>query len=108
MICMRAPSVQVCVRQQREIARALDRRGELPLIACLRAGDPRRHDLAVLLDEILEDVDVLVVDLLDLLGREAAELAALEQVVAALAFLAVLALSFASTDGTWHVGFPRS
>src|SRR5581483_8202402 len=84
------------VRQEREEARALDRRAELALVARLRAGDARRHDLAVLLHEVLQDVDVLVVDLLDVLGGEAAELLALEQVVAALAALAVaLALRFA-------------
>src|SRR5438067_2669258 len=100
--------MQIGVRQQREKARALDRRRKLSLIVRLRAGDPRRHDLAVLLDEVLEDVDVLVVDLLHLFGGEAAELAALEQIIPALAFLAVLAFRLASSDGTWHLNVPRS
>ena len=72
---------------QREKARALDRHRQLALVARLGAGDARRHDLAVFLDEVLQDLDVLVVDLLDAFGGEAAELLALEQVVAALALL---------------------
>src|SRR6185503_8943845 len=105
----RAPSVQVGVRQQRQKARALDRRAELALVARLGAGDARRHDLAVLLHEVLEDVDVLIIDLLDVLRGEAAELLALEQVVAALAALAVLLEpAFASSNGTWHFSFLSS
>src|SRR6184192_3523816 len=109
MICIaRLPSMQIGVRQQRQKTRALDRRRELALVMRLRAGDPRRHDLAVLLNEILEDVDVLVVDLLHLLRGEPAELAALEQIIPTLAFLAVLAFRLASSDGTWHLNVPRS
>src|SRR5688572_16035769 len=108
MICMMAASgsVQVGVRQQREIARALDRRAELALVARLRAGDARGHDLPVLLHEVLQDVDVLVVDRLDLLRGEAAELPPLEQRVPAVALLAILLeLALASSDGTRHVSF---
>src|SRR5690348_2789364 len=78
-------------------------------MAGLGAGDPRRHDLAVLLHEVLQDVDILVVDLLDALGGKAAELLALEQVVPALALLAILAFTFAfgiSSHGTRHCLFP--
>src|SRR5438067_9007220 len=100
--------MQIGVRQQRQKPRTLDRRRQLALIVRLRAGDSRRHDLAVLLNEILENVGVLVVDLLHLFSGEAAELAALEQIVAALAFLAVLAFGFSSSDGTWHVNYPDS
>jgi hypothetical protein len=76
----------------------------LALVAGLGARDARRHDLAVFLHEILQDVDVLVVDLDDLFGREAAELAALEQCIAAVALLQVLlVLAFTSSDGTGHV-----
>src|SRR5687768_18422579 len=71
--------MQVGVRQQREEARALDRHGELALVARGGAGDARRDDLAGLVDEILQHVDGLVVDPLDLLGGEAAELAAPEE-----------------------------
>src|SRR5258708_27819562 len=73
--CM-AASVQVGVRQQREEARALDRVRELALVARRGAGDARGDDLAGLVDEVLQDLDVLVVDPLDLLGGGAAGLAA--------------------------------
>ena len=76
--CMSRSSVQVGVRQQREEARALDRGRQLALVARGGAGDARRDDLAVLVDEVLQQLDVLVVDPLDLLGGEAAELAAAE------------------------------
>ena len=76
-----------------------------------RSGDPRRDDLAVLADEVLQKIDVLVVDPLDLLGGEAAELAALEKLLRAFLFaLAVATLAFslafseaASTSGWGHV-----
>jgi len=98
--------MQVGVRQQREEARALDRRSELPLVVRLGASDASRHDLAVLLHEILQDIDVLVVDLLDVLGGDPAILLELEQIVAALAALAVLLeLTFPSTQRTWHFSF---
>src|SRR5512135_792114 len=99
--------MQIGVRQKRQKTRALDGRRELALVMRLRARDPRRHDLAVLLDEILEDVDVLVVDFLHFLCGEAAKLATLEQIVAAFALLAVFPFSFASSDRAWHVSVPR-
>src|SRR5712691_13336112 len=77
----------------------------------LGAGNARRHDLAVFLDEVLQHVDVLVVDLLDAFGSEPAELLALEQVIAALAAFAVLAFSFAfgkfraSSHRAGHISF---
>jgi len=52
---------------------------QLALVVRLGAGDAGGNDLAVLVDEILEQLDILVVDFLDLLRGEAAELAALEQ-----------------------------
>src|SRR5436853_152375 len=79
MTCMAGPSVQVCIREQRQEARALHRVGELTLVMRARAGDARRDDLAVLADEVLEQIDVLVVDPFHLLGGEAAEFAPLEQ-----------------------------
>src|SRR4029453_4471308 len=104
-------SMQVGVRQQRQETRALDRRRQLALIVLLGSGDARGHDLAVFLDEILQDVDVLVVDFLDALGGETAELLTLEQVVAAFAALAVLAFAFcklgASSHRAGHISFPR-
>src|SRR5467141_294408 len=77
--CTPLSSMQVGVRQQREEARALDRLGQLPLVAGRGGGDARRDDLSGLVDEVLQHLDVLVVDPLDFLGREAAELAAAEQ-----------------------------
>src|SRR5437660_10187973 len=93
MTCMAVPSVQVGVRHQREVARALDRCRELALVVSARSGDPRRDNLAVLTDEVLQKIDVLVVDPLDLLGGEAAELASLDEAFRALLFaLDVVAL----------------
>src|SRR6266849_6131106 len=108
--------MQIGVRQQREVARALDRRRELALVMGARAGDARRDDLAVLADEILEQLDVLVVDPLDLLGGEAAELAPLEELLRALLVaLVVAALSFsfasaeaASASGWGHIYSPST
>src|SRR5438046_9870840 len=113
---MAVTSVQVGVRHQSEVTRALDRRRELALVVSPRSGDPRRDDLAVFADEVLEQIDVLVVDPLDLLGGEAAELAALEELLRALLFaLAVAALAFslafseaASTSGWGHVYSPSA
>src|SRR6187549_3052929 len=85
-------SMQIGVRQQREKARAVDRDRELALVARLGPGDARRDDLAVLVDEFLEDADVLVVDLLHLLRGEAAEAPAPEQLVAPAARVLALAL----------------
>ena len=75
-------SVQIRIRQERQKSRPVDRHRELPLVARLGPGDPRRDDLTVLVDEILQDTDVLVVDLLDFLGCEAAELPAAEELPA--------------------------
>src|SRR5436190_454851 len=105
--CMSVSSVQVGVVQQGQETGAVDRDRELALVAGLGAGDAGRDDLAVLVDEILEDGDVLVVDLLDLLGGEAAELAAAEEaaVLAAsvLAFGAELAaFAFSANGGSGH------
>lgn len=71
--------MQVGVRHQREEARTLDRSRELALITRLGAGDARWNDACVFGNEFLQHFDVLVVDLLDLVDREAAKLAALEQ-----------------------------
>src|SRR4029077_7721947 len=87
-----------------EEARALDRDRQLTLIARLRAGDARRNDLPVFLDEVLEDLDILVVDRLDAFGGKAAKLLALEQIVPALSFLAILFLG-ESSCGTGHFSF---
>ena len=63
----------VDVGQERHLARALDRDGDLALVAPAGAGDAALADLALLRDVAAELVDVLVVDLLDLvLAEEAA------------------------------------
>src|SRR5688572_3002771 len=102
-------SVQIRVGQQREEARALDRIRELALVARGGAGDARRDDLAGLVDEVLQHVDVLVVDPLDLLGGEAAELAPAEERPLALVLLVLAELPFALSftfARRRHVQFP--
>src|SRR5262245_20463389 len=66
----------VRVRQEREVARALDRRRQLPLIRRAGARDPARNDLAGLRDVRLQRREIFVVDLLDAFGREATKLLA--------------------------------
>src|SRR5215475_8268698 len=88
MTCIAAPSVQIGVRQQRQEARAFDRVGKLALVVRLGAGDSRGNDPAVLVDEVLQQIDILIVDPYDLLGGEAAKLAPLEQLARAAAFTA--------------------
>jgi hypothetical protein len=95
--------VQVGVRQQGEEARALHRNRQLALEVRLGAGDPGRDQLAVLVDEILQQIDILVVDVLDALGGEPAELApAEERTGCALLLLVVLAASAATSH--CHLG----
>src|SRR3954470_12039669 len=96
-------SVQVGVGQQREEARALDRIRQLPLVAGRGPGDARRDDLAGLVDEVLEDLDVLVVDPFDLVGSEAAELAAAEEGPLAFVLLVLAELPFPFASAwRWH------
>src|SRR5918992_2957349 len=64
------------VRQQRELARPLDRRGDLVLVPPARARDAARPDLAAVGDELAQGRDVLVVDELDLVAAVLAGLAA--------------------------------
>src|SRR5688572_11775235 len=71
--------VVVGVRDQGELAGALDRGLQLALVLRLGAGDAARDDLAVLGQVLAQRVEILVVDLLDALGRELAELAAAEK-----------------------------
>src|SRR5690349_1635007 len=60
------PGALADVRQQRQLAGALDRAGDLVLVPTARARDAARTDLAPVADELAEGVDVLVVDELDL------------------------------------------
>jgi hypothetical protein len=50
--------------KQRQEASTLDRHRQHPLITGLGAGQTSRHDLGVLGDVLLEQIDILVVDLL--------------------------------------------
>src|SRR3954462_4181423 len=99
MTCMAFPLVQIGIRQQRQEARAHDGIAELALVARLGAGDARRNDLAVFVDEIFQEIDVFVIDLLDLLDREATELLAAKQVLRAafLVLVLLVVLAFALT-----------
>src|SRR5436309_5460124 len=58
------------VREQRDLARPLDRHRHLPLVPPAGAGDPARADLPLLGGVPPELVVVLVIDLLDLLLAE--------------------------------------
>src|SRR5215208_1896380 len=60
------------VREERHLARPLDREGDLPLMAPAGAGDSPRADLALLGDVATKLVCVLVVHLRDLLAAEVA------------------------------------
>src|SRR5688572_14914174 len=103
MTCMVALSVQVGVRHQGHEPRALDRGGKLALVAGRGAGDAGRDDAAVLVDEVLEDVDRLVVDPLDLLRGEAAELAAPEKrALSPVLLVLALALELAFSPSRWR------
>src|SRR5688572_21683845 len=64
------------VREQRQLAGALDGRGDLILMPAARAGDPPRADLPAVGDELPQRGDVLVVDELDLVAAVRAGLAA--------------------------------
>src|SRR5690606_27577963 len=71
--------VVVGVRDQCQETGALDRGGQLALVARLGAGHAARDDLAVLGQVLAQGVEILVIDLLDALGGELAELAAAEE-----------------------------
>src|SRR5207302_11214020 len=64
--------------QERYLPPALDRRGHLALVPGAVPGDPPRHDLAPLGDEVLQIGRVLVVDLEILVRAVAADLAPAE------------------------------
>src|SRR5580700_7199570 len=90
----------VSVRQQREKTRALDGDCQLSLVEGLRAGDPARNDLACLGDVALECRQILVVNLLDALGRKATELLAARETSAAAAATTATAATAAATTAT--------
>src|SRR5690606_34168844 len=77
--CHASDVVVVGVRDQGQETGALDRGGQLALVARLGAGHAARDDLAVLGQVLAQGVEILVIDLLDALGGELAELAAAEE-----------------------------
>ena len=79
---------------------ALDRYIQLTLIFGLRSGDTCRNDLAVFVDEFLQDADVFVIDLNDFFCSEAAEFLAPEKAAIGVAcvFLVLVELL---TAGAW-------
>jgi len=64
------------VRQQGEVAGALDRDCQLALVEGTRSGNAAGNDLARLGDVGLQGAEILVVDLAGILGGELAELPA--------------------------------
>src|SRR3954451_5011319 len=70
-----APAALADVRQQRQLSRALDRAGDLVLVAPARAGDAARADLAAIGHELAQRGDVLVIDELHLVAAVRARLA---------------------------------
>src|ERR1700686_2457711 len=63
-------------RQQRNIARLLDRQGQPPLMRCANAGQSPRNDSSTFGNKLREQTNVLIVDSLDLFDAELANLLA--------------------------------
>src|SRR5438045_3318564 len=77
--CLRAherPHVLGGVREERHVARALERRGEHPLMLGAGAALAARVDLAAIADVATDAAHLFEVDLLDLVHAERADLAA--------------------------------
>src|SRR5262245_17011759 len=66
------------VRDQRELARAHDRRPQLPLMERTRSRNAPRQNLGPLGDERHQELHVLVVDVVDLVRAELADFATTE------------------------------
>src|ERR1035438_4434621 len=69
----------ICVGKQGQKPRATNRELQLTLIMRARAGDAARDDLAGFSDVALERDEILVIDLLDVIGGESAKLLAAEK-----------------------------
>src|SRR5258706_13007372 len=108
------------IGNQRELARALDRRLQFALVHGAGAGDAARQDLAALGHERSQQLDVLVVDIVDLVRAELADLPAPKHRAALALFLVprllVAAAAAASTApaaaraslSKWHcLGLPH-
>src|SRR5579883_2505905 len=107
-------SVLIGVGQQRQKTRALDGDRELALVEGLRAGDAARDDLARLGDVALQGPEILVIDVGDAFGREAAKLLAAREAAAAATTAAAIATTFAAAFAVGmgcsavHVGYSRA
>src|SRR5260370_34244458 len=75
-MCWLAGLVLIGVRQQGQEARTTDGELQLALIVSTRTRDAARNNLAGLGDVDLQRRQILVVDLLDVVGPESAELLA--------------------------------
>src|SRR5438045_8005032 len=75
------------IRDERDLAGALDCRLQLALMFRAGPGNTPRQDLAALGDERPDQLDVLVVDVVDLVRAELADLATAEQRAALPLFL---------------------
>src|SRR5262245_1526184 len=96
------------VRNQRDLARALDRHLQLALMHRARAGNAPWQNLAPLGHERRQQLHVLVVDVVDLVRAELADLPAPEHRAALPLFLVPRLLVAALAAGTrtlskwWH------
>src|ERR671918_2260645 len=75
MTFTRTSSLSNRVGKQRHLPGVLDGGGDVALVLGAVAGDPAGADLAPVAHELAQQVDVLVVDVVLLLGAELAELA---------------------------------
>src|SRR5262249_28047427 len=87
-----------CKRQQRDVARLLDRQGKPPLVRRANARQTPGNDLSTLRDKLREQTNVLVVDVLDLLDAELADFLTPE----------ILAPALAATRTTRTAARPRT
>src|SRR4029453_9326864 len=83
------------VREQGHLPGVLDGGGDVALVLGAVAGDPAGADLAPVAHELAQQVDVLVVDVVLLLGAELAELALGLALEGALGHVRVLPFGFA-------------
>ena len=71
--------VTVSVRQQSQVAGALDSGSQLTLITCFSTSDTARNDLASFSDVAFQSFDVFIIDLIYTFSGETAELATTEK-----------------------------
>src|SRR5258707_1395449 len=95
------------IRDERDLAGALDRRLQLALVLGAGAGNAPRQDLAALGHERPDQLHILVVDVVDLVRAELADLATAEQ-RAALSFFLVARLLVAAAAAAAATAAARS